>query len=114
MVVQEGLMYKVVTLIHLINNTMYMLAQARVIDRPNLKAVHRSNECTANRLNLTRREREVLEYICLGYTMKDTAKALFLSVSTVISHKRKLLSKFNVNNLVRLAVLAERYSLTIG
>lgn len=112
MVAVALMLSKVVTVIHL--NNEYMLVQARVIDRPTLKAVHRSNECTANRLNLTPRELEVLEYICLGFTMKETARALYLSVSTVISHKRKLLTKFNVNNLVRLAVLAERYKLTIG
>jgi DNA-binding NarL/FixJ family response regulator len=92
-----------------------MLTQQLAVT-PNLKAIHRrhDNEIMPANLNLTTRERQVLEFICLGMKMKEIAKSLFLSESTIISHKRNLLSKFNVNSLVRLAVLAERYKLTIG
>ena len=91
-----------------------MLNQAQVINRPTLKAIYRQDECNVSMINLTSREIQVLEYICLGYTMKQIALMLYISESTVISHKRKLLHKFNVSNLVRLGVLAERYDMTIA
>jgi len=61
---------------------------------------------------LTRREREIIFYICLGNTIKEVSKILFLSQSTVISHKRSIFLKLDIHNLVSLGVLAERYGLT--
>jgi len=60
-------------------------------------------------INLTQREQEVLRHICDGNSMSEVACILHLSTSTIITHKRKLFDKFNINNLVRLGVLAERY-----
>ncbi len=62
--------------------------------------------------NLTSREKEVLYHICQGHSMKEVAEIMYLSPSTIISHKRKIFDKFGVNNLVRLGVLAERYGYT--
>ena len=64
------------------------------------------------KVNLTKREREIIYYICLGNTLKEVGKILYLSPSTVISHKRSIFLKFDINSLVRLGVLAERYGLT--
>lgn len=63
-------------------------------------------------IKLTRKEREVLYYICQGHSMKEVALKMFVSPSTIISHKRRIFYKFQVNSLVRLGVLAERYRLT--
>lgn len=63
-------------------------------------------------INLTKREREALYFICQGLSMKEVAVKMYVSPSTVISHKRSLFNKFQVNNLVRLGVLAERYRMT--
>lgn len=56
---------------------------------------------------LTRREKEVLGYIADGFTNNDIAEKLFISPSTVDTHRKNLLAKLNVNNtasLIRLAV----------
>lgn len=60
-------------------------------------------------VKLTRREQEVLHHICKGHSMVKVAEILNLAPSTIITHKRRIFQKFNINSLVRLGVLAERY-----
>ncbi|WP_400192094.1 response regulator [Hymenobacter sp. B81] len=47
---------------------------------------------------LTRREKEVLAFIAEGLTSQAIADKLFLSLLTVESHRRNLLTKFEVSN----------------
>ena len=57
---------------------------------------------------LTRREKEVLELIADGLTNGEIAAKLFLTVTTVDSHRKNMLTKFTVKNtaaLVKLAVV---------
>jgi DNA-binding NarL/FixJ family response regulator len=57
---------------------------------------------------ITKREKEVLELIAEGMTNQEIAAKLFLSVTTVDSHRKNMLTKFNVKNtaaLVKLAML---------
>lgn len=57
---------------------------------------------------LTRRERDVLERIAEGLTNQQIAQQLFVDVSTVSSHRKNLLAKYNVQNtaaLIKLAVI---------
>lgn len=57
---------------------------------------------------LTRRERDVLERIAEGLTNQQIAQQLFVDVSTVSSHRKNLLAKYNVQNtaaLVKLAII---------
>ena len=56
---------------------------------------------------ITRREKEVLKLIAEGLTNKQMAEKLFISTTTVDTHRNNLLSKFNVKNtanLIRMAV----------
>jgi len=60
-----------------------------------------------NQLLLTRREIEVLKLIAEGLTNQEIADKLFVSTSTVDSHRKNLLSKLQVKNtaaLVRTAL----------
>ncbi len=47
---------------------------------------------------LTAREREVLRYIARGYTYKELAEALFISIKTVESHVSAVLRKLQLTN----------------
>jgi DNA-binding NarL/FixJ family response regulator len=47
---------------------------------------------------LTSREREVLRFIARGYTYKEIAKQLFLSVKTIESHVSAVLRKLQLSN----------------
>ena len=60
---------------------------------------------------LTRREKEVLELIATGMTNPQIAEKLILSLHTVDSHRKNLLTKFNVNNTAALINAAARLHL---
>ncbi|QRR02183.1 response regulator [Dyadobacter sandarakinus] len=55
---------------------------------------------------LTRREKEVLVLIAQGLTNPQIAEQLFISVTTVNSHRQNLLMKFEVSNTASLIRLA--------
>jgi len=55
---------------------------------------------------LTKREKEVLEHIADGLTNGEIAEKLFLTVATVDSHRKNMLTKFNVKNTAALVKLA--------
>jgi|LSQX01.2.fsa_nt_gb DNA-binding NarL/FixJ family response regulator len=58
------------------------------------------------REELTRREVEVLELICKGYTIKEIADKLFISQRTVDGHKANLFRKAGVDSSVKLVTFA--------
>jgi DNA-binding NarL/FixJ family response regulator len=51
---------------------------------------------------LTRREKEVLELIAEGMTNNEIAAKLFISVTTVETHRKNLLTKFKAKNVASL------------
>ena len=55
---------------------------------------------------ITRREKEVLALIAAGCTNAEIAERLFVSVSTIDTHRKNLLEKFNVRNTASLVRLA--------
>ncbi|MFP5039844.1 response regulator [Parasediminibacterium sp. JCM 36343] len=55
---------------------------------------------------LTKREKEVLELIAEGLNNSEIANKLFLSVTTVDSHRKNMLTKFSVKNTAALVKLA--------
>jgi DNA-binding NarL/FixJ family response regulator len=57
---------------------------------------------------LTRREKEVLELIAEGMTNNEIAAKLFISVSTVDTHRKNLLTKFEAKNVASMIKVASR------
>ncbi len=60
---------------------------------------------------ITRREQEVLLLIAEGLTNKEIADKLFVSQSTIDSHRKNLLSKFEVLNTAALVAQAAKAGL---
>jgi DNA-binding NarL/FixJ family response regulator len=60
---------------------------------------------------LTPREKEVLEHIAEGLTNQQIADKLFVSVLTIDSHRKNLLTKFEVKNTASLIKLAAHQKL---
>lgn len=60
---------------------------------------------------LTSREKEVLSLIAEGFTNSQIAEKLFVSPYTVDSHRKNLLTKFEVGNTAGLIKLAARHGL---
>jgi DNA-binding NarL/FixJ family response regulator len=71
-------------------------------------AARKENSNAVTRLPpLTRREKEVLQLIAEGYTNPEIAEKLFVSLSTVDTHRKSLLAKLDVKNtalLIRFAL----------
>lgn len=91
----------------------------RFIDSSMTEALMKVNIHSANNLKnkeinsfsknkvLTAREKEVLKYIALGYSNKQLANTLFISIKTVETHKAKIKEKLNMDrrsDLVRYAM----------
>lgn len=62
---------------------------------------------------LSGREREVLQLLAEGKSLKNIADKFFLSVKTVETHKKNMMKKLNLNNLPELTKYAIRHGLTI-
>lgn len=60
---------------------------------------------------ITRREKEVLKLIAEGLINKEIAEKLFISTTTVDTHRNNLLSKFDVKNTANLIKLAAQFHL---
>ncbi len=58
---------------------------------------------------LSKKEREVAELICLGYTNSDIAKLMFISEHTVKDHTKKIYPKMGVHSRFELAMLVSRH-----
>ena len=65
-------------------------------------------------IQLTDREREVLQYVVKGYTSKKMAEILCLSPRTVDHHRAKLLKKFKMKNTVDLVKYVVRNSIVVS
>ena len=60
---------------------------------------------------ITRREKEVLLLIAEGLTNGEIADTLFVSITTVDTHRKNLLAKFEVKNTAALIRMATKYQL---
>ena len=61
--------------------------------------------------NLSPREKEVLNFVCEGKTIKETAHIMELSANTVQTYYKTVLKKFNLNRTADLIVFAIRNGL---
>jgi len=57
-------------------------------------------------LTLSRKEREVMEWLARGYTLREVAAILELAMSTVDNHKSRLMKKLNVHRTAHLTRIA--------
>lgn len=71
----------------------------------------RSGDTTNKLPKLTRREKEILGLVAQGLTNQEIADKLFISILTVISHRKNLLAKFEVTNTAALISFAMKHQL---
>jgi DNA-binding NarL/FixJ family response regulator len=60
---------------------------------------------------ITRREKEVLELIANGLTNNEMAERLFISASTIDTHRKNLLAKFGARNTASLIKIVMQFNL---
>jgi DNA-binding NarL/FixJ family response regulator len=63
---------------------------------------------------LTARELEVLGYIVRGFTNRQVAGTLSISIRTVEGHRASIFGKLGVKNRVELIEYAEKHGLSLG
>jgi DNA-binding NarL/FixJ family response regulator len=63
---------------------------------------------------LTARELEVLGYIVRGFTNRQIAETLSISIRTVEGHRASIFGKLGVKNRVELIEYAEKHGLSLG
>lgn len=61
--------------------------------------------------SLTNREKEILTLISNEYSTKEIASSLFITVNTVETHRKSLIRKLKVKNVVGLALYAHKHQL---
>ena len=71
----------------------------------------RKNNSDSNVPVITRREKEVLELIADGMTNNEIAQQLFISSTTVDTHRKNLLAKFEAKNIASLIKQAMQMSI---
>ena len=77
-----------------------------------IKAMHnklqgkKNTSIHAARIDLTRREKEVINLICQEFTSQEIAEQLFVSHSTVNGHRNNLLLKIGCKNTAGLVLFA--------
>ncbi len=62
-------------------------------------------------INLSQREREILELIAFEHTTAEIASLLYLSTETIKSHRRNLLHKLGVRNVAGMIRRAMEYNM---
>jgi DNA-binding NarL/FixJ family response regulator len=74
------------------------------IDRETIKGILFSRTLLDEKVNLTRKEKEVVSYICKGYRNKEIAQKLSISEQTVKSHCNRIYKKLSVTDRLQLAI----------
>lgn len=105
---------ELVTAIHSVHNsgfymnTTVLKAMQKSAGLPN----SRNPEKTVTTVELTNREKEILELICKEYSNAEIAEQLFISVRTTEGHRNNLLAKTGCRNTAGLVLFAIRNGYT--
>ncbi|RLD55108.1 MAG: DNA-binding response regulator [Bacteroidetes bacterium] len=70
------------------------------------KAKKVESENDTRYIKLTDREKEILQLICTGMSIKEIATKLFISPRTVEGHKARIMEKLGAKNTSKLIILA--------
>jgi DNA-binding NarL/FixJ family response regulator len=79
------------------------------IDHQTMREVFSAASTPSHDIQLTKKELEILTFICNGMSNKEIARKLFISEQTVKSHCNHLFKKFGVSSRLKLAVCAPKY-----
>lgn len=84
------------------------------VNRILLKRAHAKQKVVPtlnNEITLTDKEREVLKYICTGFTAQEIAQKMSMSARTVEAVKDRLMLRFNCKNTAELVYFAAKNNL---
>lgn len=81
------------------NCTMYITLRIHKISANQIYELCYIHEFSEKLYELSERENQVFEFIKLGHTTKEIASKLYLSVETIKSHRKHILSKIGARNM---------------
>ncbi len=97
------------TELHLLKKALMIVSQGQIwIDNTTVKTfLHESGIVSkGGKINgITAREKEIIEYVCQGFTNKEIACKLTLSEHTVKAHLNRIFKKFNATSRSKLITL---------
>jgi len=64
-------------------------------------------------INITKREKQILQYLSYGYTTNEIASKLDIASTTVITYKNRLREKTGARNCVELIYIAATNNLIV-
>ena len=96
---KDASMQEIITAIHEVN-------KGRVNVNYSVSEILKSKMPNDQLPTLTKREKEVLELISDGLTNQEIASKLFLDITTIDSHRKNMLTKFNAKNTAALIKMA--------
>jgi len=67
-----------------------------------IKKLITQNISDKDQKQLTGRENEIYQLLAEGYSSKEIAKSLFISIETVFTHRKNIMRKLNVKNITQL------------
>jgi DNA-binding NarL/FixJ family response regulator len=73
---------------------------------------HLDNDTAVHEEVLTEKERQVLQLISEGHSTREIAALLFVSVSTIETHRQRIMNKLHVSSVAQLTKSAIRLGLT--
>lgn len=76
-----------------------------------IKGKHSGADDVIDLAQLSNREMMVMKYLVNGMSNKQIAENLSLSEKTVCTYKSRLFQKLNINNVLELAQIAQRYEI---
>lgn len=72
-----------------------------------------NNNKSGQKIDITKREREIIELISSGLSNKEIAEKIFVSVSTVDAHRYNILKKMEVKNTAEMITKAIKLKLIV-
>ncbi|MDA3883683.1 MAG: helix-turn-helix transcriptional regulator [Bacteroidales bacterium] len=79
---------------------------AEIIESVEKEQDTHKNEIHENNENLTIREKEILKHVAMGFSNKEIAEQLFISVHTVITHRKNIVEKTGIKSISGLTMYA--------
>jgi DNA-binding NarL/FixJ family response regulator len=76
------------------------------IERGIIKKIFASGSPSEEKVNLSRKEREIVSLVCKGYRNKEIASKLNISEQTVKSHCNRIYKKIGISDRLQLALYA--------
>lgn len=96
---------KIIESVHAVNkgeSAMNGLIASKVLDY--FHTAQKKDSASLDKMNLTQREKEVLQLLVKGFSYKEIAAQCFVSVLTLNSHIKNIYQKLNVHSKTELAI----------